>query len=139
MKWYLITVLMLSIFIVLIGHLNIFFGEMNNQILCLSYTCAYTHTYMYMCICMYIKRLLKSFAHFICACVCVCTHAYMCMLSHFIHVRLFATPWTVACQVPLSMEFSRQEYWSGLPCPPFSRGSSQPRDRTCIGSRVPYH
>ena len=29
-----------------------------------------------------------------------------------------AIPWTVAHQVPLSMEFSRQEYWSGLPCPP---------------------
>ena len=29
-------------------------------------------------------------------------------------VRLFATPWTVACQAPLSMGFSRQEYWSGL-------------------------
>ena len=28
-----------------------------------------------------------------------------------------ATPWTVAHQAPLSMEFSRQEYWSGLPCP----------------------
>ena len=32
-------------------------------------------------------------------------------------VRLFATPWTVAYQAPLSMEFSRQEYWSGLPFP----------------------
>ena len=32
-------------------------------------------------------------------------------------VRLFATPWTVACQAPLSMAFSRQEYWSGLPFP----------------------
>ena len=30
----------------------------------------------------------------------------------------FVTPWTVAHQAPLSMEFSRQEYWSGLPCPP---------------------
>ena len=30
----------------------------------------------------------------------------------------FATLWTVACQSPLSMGFSRQEYWSGLPCPP---------------------
>ena len=30
-------------------------------------------------------------------------------------VQLFETPWTVACQAPLSMEFSRQEYWSGLP------------------------
>ena len=32
-------------------------------------------------------------------------------------VRLFATPWTVACQDPPSMGFSRQEYWSGLPFP----------------------
>ena len=32
-------------------------------------------------------------------------------------VRLFATPWTVAYQAPLSMEFPRQEYWSGLPLP----------------------
>ena len=28
------------------------------------------------------------------------------------------TPWTVACQAPLSVGFSRKEYWSGLPCPP---------------------
>ena len=34
------------------------------------------------------------------------------------HVRLFATLWTVACQAPPSMGFSRQEYWSGLPFPP---------------------
>ena len=38
--------------------------------------------------------------------------------SHFSHVRLFATPWIVAHQAPLSMGFSRQEFWSGLPCPP---------------------
>ena len=31
--------------------------------------------------------------------------------------QLFATPWTVDCQAPLSMEFFRQEYWSGLPFP----------------------
>ena len=31
------------------------------------------------------------------------------------HVQLFVTPWTVAPQAPPSMEFSRQEYWSGLP------------------------
>ena len=40
------------------------------------------------------------------------------MLSHFNHVRLFATLWTVACEAPLSVGFSRQEYWSELPCPP---------------------
>ena len=34
------------------------------------------------------------------------------------HVWLFATPWTVAHQPPLSMRFARQEYWNGLPCPP---------------------
>ena len=34
------------------------------------------------------------------------------------HVQLYVTPWTVARQAPLSMGFSRQEYWSGLPCPP---------------------
>ena len=33
------------------------------------------------------------------------------------HIRLFATPWTVAYQAPLFMGFSRQEYWSGLPFP----------------------
>ena len=33
-------------------------------------------------------------------------------------VRLFVTLWAVACQAPLSMEFSRQEHWSGLPFPP---------------------
>ena len=33
-------------------------------------------------------------------------------------VQLFMTPWTVAHQAPLSMRFSRKEYWRGLPCPP---------------------
>ena len=41
-----------------------------------------------------------------------------CVLSRFSHVQLFVTPWTIAHQAPLSMGFSRQEYWSGLPCPP---------------------
>ena len=39
------------------------------------------------------------------------------MPSHFRHVWLFATPWTVVCQALLSMRFSRQENWSGLPFP----------------------
>ena len=42
----------------------------------------------------------------------------VCMHCHFSHVRLFVTLWTVACQAPLSMGFSRQDYWSGLPCLP---------------------
>ena len=40
-----------------------------------------------------------------------------CVLSSFSRVRLFATPWTIALQAPLSMRFSKQEYWSGLPFP----------------------
>ena len=44
---------------------------------------------------------------------------YSCaVLSCFSHVQLFATLWSIACQAPLSMRFSLQEYWSGLPCPP---------------------
>ena len=41
-----------------------------------------------------------------------------CMLSCFSHVQLFAALWTVVHQTPLSMEFSRQEYWSRLPYSP---------------------
>ena len=40
------------------------------------------------------------------------------MLTYFGSVQLFATPWTITYQAPLSIGFSRQEYWSGLPCPP---------------------
>ena len=48
----------------------------------------------------------------------------------FSRVQLFATLWTVACQVPLFAGFSRQEYWSGLPRPP-------PRDLPTPGIK-PY-
>ena len=44
-------------------------------------------------------------------CVCVCAQLLSC-------VHLFVTSWTVAHQAPLSTEFSRQEYWKGLPFPP---------------------
>ena len=65
------------------------------------------------------------------------------VLSHFACVRLLVTPWTFACQAPLSMGFSRQEYWRGLPCPP-PGGSFWLRDQThisyvsCIGRQVLY-
>ena len=45
----------------------------------------------------------------VCVCVCVCTCSV---------VSDFVTPWIVACQVPPCMEFSRQEYWRGLPFSP---------------------
>ena len=43
-----------------------------------------------------------------------CTVGISYVLSHLSHVQLFANPWTIACQSPLSMEFSHQEYWSEL-------------------------
>ena len=59
-------------------------------------------------------------------CVCSCVQfchmyrltLYMCVLRHFSCVWLFVILWTAAHQASLSMGFSRQEYWSGLPCPP---------------------
>ena len=47
----------------------------------------------------------------ICVCVRSCAQSLSC-------VQLFTILWTVACQAPPSMRFSRQEYWNGLPCPP---------------------
>ena len=67
-----------------------------------------------------------------------------CVLSHFSRVRFFSTLWTVACQAPLSIRFSRQEYWSGLPCPP-PEDLPHPGYRThisyvsCVGRWVLYH
>ena len=52
----------------------------------------------------------------------------LCMCVYVLsHVQLLVTPWTIACQAPLSMGFFQQEYWSGLPFPP-----SQPKDQTLI-------
>ena len=68
---------------------------------------------------------------------------HVCMLSHFSHVQLFANLWTIARQAPLSMGFSRQEYWSGLPHPlqplPNPRDQTQVSYVSCIGRRDPYH
>ena len=66
------------------------------------------------------------------ACVCVQLPS---------HVWLFETPWTAACQAPLFIEFSRQEYWTGLPFPP-PWDLPRPRDWThisCIGSGILCH
>ena len=52
------------------------------------------------------------------------------MLNHFSHVQVFVTPWTLAGPAPLSVGFSRQEHWSGLPFPP-------PRDLPNPGIELP--
>ena len=63
----------------------------------------YTHIHIY------IHAHIHTYVH---------THVYVCVQS-LICVQVFVTPWTVAHQPPLSMKFSRQENWRGLPFPPF--------------------
>ena len=63
------------------------------------------------------------------------------LFSRWVVSNSFAIPGTVARQVPLSMGFPRQEYWSGLPFP-YPGDSSWPRDWTyisCVGRQVLYH
>ena len=77
-------------------------------------------------------ELVAEFYFSVCMCVCVCT------LSR---VQLFVTPQTVARQVPLSMGFSRQEYWSELLFPPPGDlphpGISN--QRLLLGRQILYH
>ena len=59
------------------------------------------------------------------------SQVHACQLICFSRVQFFMTLWAVARQVSLSIGFSRQEYWSGLPCTP-PGGLPDPRDRICI-------
>ena len=76
-------------------------------------------------------------------CKCVCVRARVCVLSR---VRFSGNPWTVDRQAPLSMEFSRQEYWRGLPFStpgiwrglPFSTPGIFPCI-SCFGRQILYH
>ena len=87
---------------------------------------------VYMCICVSMS---------VSVCVWVWVYVCACVLSL---VWLFANPWIVPHQAPLSMEYSRKEYWIGWPFPTSSR-CSQRRDQThvscvsCIGRQILYH
>ena len=83
-----------------IGHLNIFSRKMSVQVLCPL---------------LHKNNNLKIF-YWMAWCFCIMWR--LCCAELLSSVKLFATLWTVARQAPLSMGFSRQEYWSGLPCPP---------------------
>ena len=67
----------------------------------------------------------------------------VCLLSRFSHVWLFAKVWSIACQAPLSMGFSRQEYCRGLLRPPLGDLPDpwmEPVSHdSCIGKHVLYH
>ena len=75
--------------------------------------------------------------------MCVRSCGFSCSVASdsFSHVQVFANPQTIALQAPLSMGFSRQEYWNGLPFP--SPGDlPNPRDQThvsCIGRLILDH
>ena len=67
----------------------------------------------------------------------------VCMLTHSVVSSSFMTPWTVAHQAPLSMDFPRQEYWSGLPFSTLGDlldpGIEPMSHVSCIGRRILYH
>ena len=74
---------------------------------------------------------------------CIRTFNLLCAFNCSVMSDSFATAWTAACQALLSMEFFRQEYWSGLPFPP-SEDLLPARHRdwtqvSCIGRWVLYH
>ena len=86
------------------------------------------YTFLFSCLCLYSSIYLLGcvFGAVLCSTMVICIllcfsnrlspHILcMCVLSH---VRLCVTPWTAALQAPLSMGFSQQEYWSGLPFSP---------------------
>ena len=81
----------------------------------LTHVCVCVCVYVCVCVCVWV-------CVYVCVCVCVCvcapTARVRAVLSHFSRARFFVTPWAVALQAPLSMGFSRQEDWSGLPGPP---------------------
>ena len=69
-----------------------------------------------------------------------CSMLPLLLLSLFSHVWLCATPWTVARQAPLSGRFPKQEYWSGLPCPPpgsLPDSGIEPRSPTLQADSLP--
>ena len=114
-----------------------------SQLQTLIFAFSLTLPLFYMFVGLFIQNVLKTpksvfpaVSYYLCMCAC--------LRSQFSHVWLFAIPWTIAHQAPLSMEFSRQESKSGLSCPS-PGGSSQPRDPTCIsyisciGRKVLYH
>ena len=64
------------------------------------------------------KQLFCFFAYFFLDLHLYSIPIYRYTVCSFSCVQLFAAPWTIACQAPLSVGLSRQEYWSGLPFPP---------------------
>ena len=75
--------------------------------------------------------LLYNAVHSMLLCMQLWLSLDVCVLSHFSRVQICATQWTAACQAPLSMGFSSQEYWSVL--------HAHMSYVSCIGRQVLYH
>ena len=111
--------------------------SMVNVISCTSvlYKDIYTHTCINTYACVYNPSLVSNSALLTSSLLLL-----LLLLNHFSHVWLFVTQWTVAHQAPLSMGFSRQEYWSGLPCRPpgdFPNPRMQPRSPASQADSLP--
>ena len=91
------------------------------------YMCKYIYIHIYICITKWLccKTGINNNVNQLCVCTGNC-------------VLLFATPWTVALQAPLSMEFSKQEYWSGLPCLPLPRNLQTQGSNLCLLPLLPW-
>ena len=85
-------------------HQEVYFVQVYSQAVLLPRG-EYMEHGLWLCV-VFLERLLWSFIS-----------GSACLLSRFSRVQLFATLWTIAHKAPLSIGFSRQEYWSGLPCP----------------------
>ena len=90
------------------------------------------------------KQLFCFFAYFFLDLHLYSIPIYRYTVCSFSCVQLFAAPWTIACQAPLSVGLSRQEYWSGLPCLP-PGDLPDPGSNLgllclcCIGRQILYH
>ena len=127
------------------------FGHSNRYIVvshcCISLLTYVEHLFLCLfviCISSSVRCLLRSLTHFLIGCCFLIVNfksslciSDMCAYS-LSHVQLFVTPWTVVCQAPLSMGFSRQEYWIGLPFPP-PRNWTHASCVSCIGKWILYH
>ena len=112
-----------------------------NLTFCLSLLSSYIPDCLFLCPCLAFLAKLSNFA---CSLDLILPQGPIICATSLQLCPTLVTPWNVACQAPLSMGFSRQEFWCGFVAISSSRGSSQPRDQThisyvsCIGRWVLY-
>ena len=91
-----------AIYLIILSHFSLMTFNFSKFVYSLRYIIQFK---------IYVQPLLKTTVYIL---VYFIKQENVCMLSHFSHVQLFVTLWTVACQAPLSMGILQQEYWSRL-------------------------